>query len=113
MDFTDISAPEPCSRLARTSPTVFDDEFQRDSSEEISARLQDRLRGMQELVCYLLRKNEELRIEIFTCHERLFESQSSAILSELDHPSFRTQADEPRSARTELRASAAVLNEPL
>lgn len=105
MDFSDISAPEPCSRLARPSPTVFDDEFQRDSSEEISERLQDRLRGMQELVCYLLRKNEELRMEIFACHERGFESQSSAILSELrTSECWRTQADEPRSVRTELRA---------
>jgi len=113
MDFSDISAPEPCSRLARTSPTVFDDEFQRDSSDEIAERLQDRLRGMQELVCSLLRKNEELRREIFAYRERGFESQSSALFSERDHPSTRTQTDKPRSIRTELRTPAAVLNEPL
>jgi len=88
MDFSDINTPEPCSRLARTSPTVCDDDFQRDSCNEISERLQDRLRGMQELVCSLLRKNEELRREIFAYCERGLESQPSAIFSERDHPEF-------------------------
>ena len=35
------------------------------SSEEMAERLHARLRDMQELICYLLRKNEELRMELF------------------------------------------------
>jgi hypothetical protein len=74
MDFSDISAPEPCSPRARPTSTVCDEEFQWDSFDEIPERLQNRLRSMQELVCYLLRKNEELRMEIFARRERTFES---------------------------------------
>jgi hypothetical protein len=64
MDFSDTSAPEPCSRLAGPASTTCDDELRSDSFEEISEILQERLNDMQELVCYLLRKNQELRMGI-------------------------------------------------
>jgi hypothetical protein len=70
MNPSDISAPESCTGLARPTSTVGDAESQWDSSDENAERLQGRLRDMQEFVCYLLRKNEELRMELFAHRER-------------------------------------------
>jgi hypothetical protein len=71
MDPSDISAPESCTGLARPTSTVGDEASQWDSSEEIAERLQGRLKDLQEFVCYLLRKNEELRMEVFARRERM------------------------------------------
>jgi hypothetical protein len=113
MDFADISAPESCSRLARPTSTVCDDEIQWDSFEEIPERLQDRLRGMEELVCYLLRKNEEMRMEIFAWRERTIESNSSATSCELDHPNIGALKEtNPKAYGPNLRALTAEQDDP-
>lgn len=105
MDFSNIRAPEPCSRLAGPTSTVCGDEFQRDSFEEIPERLEDRLRDMQELVWYLLRKDEELRMEIFARRERRFELKSSAISCELELPNVgMVKETNPRVYEPNLRA---------
>ena len=88
MDFSDINVPQPCSGLAIPASTVCDDEFQYDS-EEIPGRLQNRLRDLQELVSYLLLKNEILRMEIFARREIKLESKSSTISLEPEYTTAR------------------------
>jgi hypothetical protein len=54
MEFSNVNATGSSSRPAGSTSTVCDDQLLSDSFEEIPERLQDRIRGMQELVCYLL-----------------------------------------------------------
>lgn len=82
MDFSNVSASESCNGTLRSTSSASDDEFFPDFSEKTPERLRDRLRDMQELLCYLLRKNEELRMEIFADRERAFESRSSTMSRE-------------------------------
>ena len=79
MDFSKVSAPKSCNGPARSTSSAANDEFFSDLSEKIPDRLRGRLKDMQELTCYLLRKNEELRMEIFADRQRAFGSKSSAM----------------------------------
>jgi hypothetical protein len=65
---------------------VCDDEPRWDLFEDTPETIQDRLRGVQDLICYLLRKNEELRMELFARRERVFDSKASTIWFRMEHP---------------------------
>jgi hypothetical protein len=114
MDFSDTSAPEPCSRLAGPTSTTCDDELRSDSFEEISEILQERLKDMQELVCYLLRKNQELRMGIFVDRQSSLESGSSVMSREQVQQTVGPFVKaNPIVYEPALRAPTAEQNEPL
>ncbi len=78
MNFSNFNASGCCSRSTGSTSTACDDELLSDSFEDIPEMLQGRLRDMQELVCYLLRKNQELRMERFAYGDSSLDSNSPA-----------------------------------
>jgi hypothetical protein len=82
MDFSNVSALGSSRLAAGSTSTACDDELRSDSFEEVPEILQGRLKDMQELVCYLLRKNQELRMGIFVDRQSSLESGSSVMSRE-------------------------------